>query len=114
MLTLAEGATRTDAVPIPAINGVYNIINGLGIVFKTWRGVNLNVYIYTSGLISLGGGVWFIYMTYVGRMPKKDENQTVGNNDSQPESEEATAGENNHDNALGGVVMVEEAVERAA
>jgi hypothetical protein len=92
--------TRTDVVPIPAINGACNIFNGLAIVFKTWRGVYLNVFIYTLGLLNLCCGVWFIYMAYVGRLPIKDENQTVG--------------EHNHDNALGGVVMVEEAVERVA
>ena len=42
----------------------------------------------------------------------KDGNQTVDN--SQPESKEVTAGEHNHDNALSGVAMAEEAVERAA
>jgi hypothetical protein len=84
------------------------------IVFNIWTGVYFDVYIYTLGLLILCCGVWLIYMAYVGRlrMPIKDENQTVDN--SQPESKEVTAGDHNHDNALRGVVMVEEAVERAA
>lgn len=64
----------------------------------------MNVYTYTSGLMGLCGGFWFIYTAYVGRMPRKAENQIVDNNDSQPESKEATVEEHNHDNALGGVV----------
>jgi len=63
---------------------VFNSIN-------IWRGVYLDVYAYTLGLLVFCCGVWLIYMAYVGRVPIKDENQTVDN--SQPESKEVTAGE---------------------
>ncbi|OAX37077.1 hypothetical protein K503DRAFT_783899 [Rhizopogon vinicolor AM-OR11-026] len=88
-----------------AVLGAYNTCNGLGFVFQPRRKVDFSVWLYILGLLTLRAAVYQIYIAYVGRVPTKDNNKTVDNNDSQPASEEVTTGNVNND-VLSKVFMI--------
>ena len=95
----------SDVVPIPAVTGPLNIWNGSMIAYRAWKAVDGNVYQFTIGLLIAIMGAWSIYLAFTGRMPmKKDKNTTVGNDDSQPSSNEVTHKDNN--TSLEGIVIV--------
>ncbi|KAG2039398.1 hypothetical protein BDR03DRAFT_951804 [Suillus americanus] len=74
--------------------GVLHTYNGLHYCFLPRRVPDFGVYRPVMGVIVLIGAAQSIYIAYVGRVPIKkgtrDANITVGNSDSQPESNEAT------------------------
>ncbi|KAG1755948.1 hypothetical protein EDB19DRAFT_1663830 [Suillus lakei] len=75
--------------------GALNIWNGLGYLFRSWKIPGFTVFNLLTGIMCLGSAAWSIHVAYVGRLPRyRGNNMTVGNNDSQPESDEVTlAGE---------------------
>ncbi|KAG1744639.1 uncharacterized protein EDB91DRAFT_1246754 [Suillus paluster] len=78
--------------------GALNTYNGSSIVFRSWKAPEFSAYQFVAGLVLLGAAAWLIHIAYAGRLPtNKGENITLGNNDSQPESDEVTPGEYKED-----------------
>lgn len=79
-----------------AVVGVLNTFNGLGSALLSWKQPKFGVYHPMMGIIYLLCAAWSIRIAYVGRVPTlkgtrgEDMTLTVGNDDSQPESDEVT------------------------
>jgi hypothetical protein len=74
--------------------GILNTFNALGTGLLLWREPQFGVYQPVKGIVYLFCAALSIRIAYVGRLPMKKgtrgENMTVGNDDSQPESDEVT------------------------
>ncbi|KAG1731377.1 hypothetical protein EDB19DRAFT_1737857 [Suillus lakei] len=71
--------------------GAINICNGLRLLFRSWKTPDSAVSDLLTSIIVLGIAAWSIHVAYVGRLPRhRGNNMAVGNNDSQPESDEVT------------------------
>jgi hypothetical protein len=71
--------------------GIFNTRHGLNLVFGFWEPPMFGVYQSVLGIICLINVAWWIRVAYIGRIPGiRDENMTVGDDDSQPEWDEVT------------------------
>jgi hypothetical protein len=72
--------------------GALNTFNGLSSAFRLWKQPMFGVYQPMMVIIYLVSAAWSIRIAYVGRvsMMKGTRGETVGNDDSQPVSDEVT------------------------
>ncbi|KAG1841556.1 hypothetical protein DFJ58DRAFT_72995 [Suillus subalutaceus] len=93
-LEFKQRKTRQGGENIVPILGVINTFNGLRFCFGPPILPEFGVYQPVIGVIGLIGAASSIHIAYVGRVPIKkgtrDANMTVGNSDSEPESNEVT------------------------